>query len=255
MRSYKQAKQICWLAFLSWLTPKLIARAAANPYFDLPGYMKRGWIMQYNKYLGGIGARVHEILRSDGDRAWHDHPWKWYITIVLLGGYWEHKPIYDKSGLYRGETRTWYGPGSILLRRAKDLHRLEIPEGATATTLFITGKWVQDWGFVPNANWKVYWKDYLASEDASKPKEVDDHKVLEYLCASCKTCSGLTYLGRYDTEDEKAALKDDFLRLLADNREPFTLNLVVRGDKVGMPKWCRCKDDSVKPFGRSEANP
>ncbi len=241
MRTYSEAKKICWLWLLSRVTPWLIARAAANPYFNLPGYMNRGWIMKYNKYLFGIGARIHEILKSDSDRAYHDHPWRWYITIILLGGYLEIKPTYDKSGLYRGEKRTWYGPGSILFRRAKDLHRLEIPIGQPATTLFITGKWMQDWGFVPNPNWKIFWKDYLAAEDAITAKVSDDHQVLEYLCCSCKVCDGLTYFGKYDTEEEKAALKEDFRELLATDREPFTLNLVVRNDRVGMPAWCKCE--------------
>lgn len=182
---------IAWLAepVLRWLADRLIARAKRTPYYDLPGYMNRYWLVPYNVVIErtlppepgdyaydlpeanrepwmlyrrtdgtglvswrrpftrliqmcGIAARVHEILRSDLGRHPHNHPWS-YLTIILKGGYWEHQ--FDSSGNLVNEK--WHGPGSVLFRRANSWHKLIVPHGQIATTLFITGRKSQTWGF------------------------------------------------------------------------------------------------------------
>lgn len=140
--------------FVDWL----IARAKRTPYFHLGGYMNRWWLLPYTWWRPA--ARIHEILRSDDDRAFHDHPWP-YMTIILRGGYFEVRPTYDESGLFTGITRRWYGPGSVLFRRAKSWHRLEVPCGTIATTLFITGRMSQKWGFQTTPVPKLYHRDYV----------------------------------------------------------------------------------------------
>jgi hypothetical protein len=52
----------------------------------LGDYMRR-WIFQTP--WGTI--HLHHILRSDGDRAFHDHPWN-FTSILLSGGYTELRP-------------------------------------------------------------------------------------------------------------------------------------------------------------------
>ena len=145
----------------SWI----IARAMRTPYVHLAGYMERFWFIRIGRRGGGqsgayplVGARVHHILRSDEGRDFHDHPWP-YLTIILSGGYWEIRPEFFDGELV-GETRTWYGPGSVLLRRAGSWHRLELPAGETAWTLFCTGPKVQPWGFLVDRR-KVPWREYL----------------------------------------------------------------------------------------------
>lgn len=146
--------------FVDWL----IARAKRTPYSHLPGYMLRWWLVPYGTGPFGVSARIHEILRSDDDRHFHDHPW-WYVTIILRGGYWEVTPAIIE--LWRGHwvnigvvKREWRGPGTVLFRRAKTWHRLEIPEGQTCTTLFITGPYSNAWGFLVDGE-KVHHDDYL----------------------------------------------------------------------------------------------
>lgn len=159
----------------------LISRATRTPYWHLTGYMERFWVSPYRDTAAGNGcgpvrflkrpvvwllqrfdvaARVHHILRSDDDRAFHDHPWS-YLTVILRGGYFEVTPIYDRSGLYMGAKHEWIGAGSIRFRRAKTWHRLEIPEGSSAWTLFVTFKKQQAWGFLTKPDAKVYYRDYL----------------------------------------------------------------------------------------------
>lgn len=142
--------------------------------------MNRWWLVPYRSDVGDgtgpvtwrrpaakalqffdIAVRVHEIRRSDDVRAFHDHPWS-YLTIILKGGYWEVTPNYDASGMFKGEHRAWHGPGSILWRSAQSWHRLELSEGRTAMTLFITGRWRQQWGFLTSPASKTYYKDYEA---------------------------------------------------------------------------------------------
>ena len=146
----------------SWLWRRIVAalivRARRTPYTHLPGYMERYWLLPYAWWRPA--ARLHHILRSDNDRAFHDHPWT-YITIILRGGYWEVQPVFDASGLFQGERRTWRGPGSVLFRRARSWHRLELPEGETAWTLFITFRYRQKWGFLVEPRHKVPHDEYL----------------------------------------------------------------------------------------------
>lgn len=140
-----------------WLIDRLIKRAKRTPYSHIEGYMERYWLIPYNRI--GIAVRIHHILRSDHDRAFHDHPWR-YLTIILRGGYTEVRPRYDRSGIYLGPTRRWYGPGSVIIRSARSWHRLELLSGETTWTLFITGPKRQGWGFRPNPTTKVPWRQY-----------------------------------------------------------------------------------------------
>lgn len=153
----------------------VIRQAKKRPYVHIGGtndsdYMRRWWLVPYNRF--GISCRVHEILQSDDDRAYHDHPW-WYITVVLRGGYWEIRPKYDRSGIFVGDSCRWIGPGRVLFRRAKSWHRLEIPNGQTAFTLFICGRKAQDWGFLVNPKNKVAWWEYLPPRDPHTSKEYE----------------------------------------------------------------------------------
>ncbi len=114
-------------------------------------YMRRWWMIPRNQ---GGQVYLHEILRSDDDRALHDHPWD-STSYVLEGGYVEHLP---------GGDQVWRGPGSIVQRRAEDLHRLEIIDGNPALSLFITGPKVREWGFQCGERW-VHWREYTSPLD------------------------------------------------------------------------------------------
>ena len=132
----------------------LLNYAKKHPYFHIKDYMRRWWVIPPSKWYP-FSVRVHEILRSDNDRALHDHPWS-YMTIILEGGYWEHTAD--------GKVK-WYGPGSVLFRSYTNTHRLEVPPGTVATTLFCMGPYRQEWGFhTPEG--KIPWRQYLGEEDA-----------------------------------------------------------------------------------------
>lgn len=156
----------------------LINRAKRTPYFHLEGYMNRWWLVPYKRmektakvikqfhYRSlvdvptgtgpvafrrrpiawvlqqcSIAVRVHEILRSDEGRHPHNHPWP-YVTIILRNRYRERR--FDNRG--RCTSLKVHGPGSILFRPAGSWHMLELIDGPV-TTLFITGKKSQSWGY------------------------------------------------------------------------------------------------------------
>lgn len=124
---------------------------------DLPGYMERRWIiLPRSKQF--IQIRLHQILRSDSDRHLHDHPW-WYLTIILTTGYLEVTQAGQRV----------YRPGAILLRHANHLHRLEIPYGKTAWTLFICGPKSKEWGFMTEQGW-IKWDSYESEEEVTYHK-------------------------------------------------------------------------------------
>jgi hypothetical protein len=163
----------------------LIGHAKRTPYLHLADYMQRFWVRRHNDDKSNWAARVHNIKRSDLDRALHDHPWK-NISIVLMGGYWEvmpgiyretceaefvgalpefmalHEFIHQHGGpaASRPQMRElkrmdvyWRGPGTIVRRRADALHRLILPQGADAWSLFIMGPKVREWGFQTITGW------------------------------------------------------------------------------------------------------
>lgn len=122
---------------------------------DVP-YLLRWYLIPRNPYLN---VYLHKFLRSDEDRALHDHPW-WFVSMVLKGSYWEHREGKVKQ---RQE-------GSIAIRPASTLHRVELNADGPMPgshviaeqpcwTLIATGPKVREWGFKCPKGW-VHWKEF-----------------------------------------------------------------------------------------------
>ena len=120
-------------------------------------YLRRWWIIPRNRFFN---IYLHQILRSDDDRALHDHPW-WNVSIILKGGYWE----------ITKHAFCWRNPGSIVFRRATAAHRLrldwqmhQLPAAGghfvPCWSLFITGPKIREWGFICRDGWK-HWRDFI----------------------------------------------------------------------------------------------
>ena len=107
-----------------------------------------------------FGIRLHHILRSDADPELHDHPFS-FATLVLCGGYWE----YTVDG-----RRTRYGPGSLLIRSAEVLHRLELER--PAWTLVLRGPMRREWGFLTTIGWMPWRRFVDAKRGASRYADV-----------------------------------------------------------------------------------
>jgi len=98
---------------------------------------------------------LHHFLRSDDDRALHDHPWP-SLGVILEGFYIEHVP---RNAILRVE-------GEVVVRAPEDAHRIELlrdnnGQEIPVWTLFLVGKRIREWGFHCPKGW-VHWRDFTA---------------------------------------------------------------------------------------------
>lgn len=117
-------------------------------------YILRWYLIPQNRRFN---IYYHRILRSDDDRALHDHPWP-NMTLVLSGCYVEY---------LRDEIRFRY-EGDFVFRRATTPHRIVIPEGGYAETLFFTGPNIRQWGFWCPQGWR-HWKEFVDPNNSGLP--------------------------------------------------------------------------------------
>ncbi len=110
-------------------------------------YLRRWWLVPRNPLCN---VYLHQFLRSDDDRALHDHPWPW-ASLVLVGGYTEHTIL--AGGIH---VRREYQPGALRVHGPRFAHRIELPAGGACWTLFITGPRVRGWGFHCPAGWRPW---------------------------------------------------------------------------------------------------
>lgn len=94
-----------------------------------------------------FGIYLHEMRRSDHDRALHDHPWP-FMSFILRRGYRELTPY----GMLT------HKPGRVLFRPATWQHAVVI-DGKPAWTLIFVGRRSRRWGFWPEGKW-CWWRKY-----------------------------------------------------------------------------------------------
>lgn len=123
-------------------------------------YLRRWWVIPRNRFFN---VYVHHFLRSDDDRALHDHPWI-NLSVLLEGRYIEHLP----EGVAR-----YREAGDMVLRLPSAAHRVELCDGALTSrpmpvwTLFITGPRVRQWGFLCPQGWR-HWKAFTAGANGER---------------------------------------------------------------------------------------
>lgn len=144
--------------------PDVVIGEADNP------YLLRWWIIPRNRFFN---IYLHKFLRSDDDRALHDHPWLWNISILLKGNYREYTFLSQGYTFLKSTSRFAGSLSGFRFRWGKAPHRVklitaidfdhymtEIP----VWTLFITGPVVRDWGFYCPKGWRVWWDFTKATE-------------------------------------------------------------------------------------------
>lgn len=134
-----------WLR--KWLTgtPHFVIGGEDNP------YLLRWFVIPRNSF---VNCYLHKFLRSDDDRALHDHPWP-FLSWVLRGEYIEHTQT--KTAL---RTR-W----SLAYRPAATAHRVQLLRNERTGreqpvwTLIVTGRNGRPWGFYCPRGW-VHWEKF-----------------------------------------------------------------------------------------------
>lgn len=120
-------------------------------------YLRRWHIIPRNRWFN---IYLHHFVGSDDERATHDHPWP--SVSIKLAGYLDEiwtEPLNGGLRLAHRRTIEWLWP---YYRSPEFSHRLIVPEGETAWTLFITGPRVRSWGFHCAKGWR-HWRDYEAN--------------------------------------------------------------------------------------------
>jgi hypothetical protein len=103
-------------------------------------YLKRLRIIQ----TPWFGVYLHWINEPDADRDLHDHPWTWFTSTVLRGGYIESvSACTDRPS--RRWTNAW--PRWSTHCMTQDMcHRIEAVAPGTVTLIFV-GRRRSSWGF------------------------------------------------------------------------------------------------------------
>ena len=120
---------------------------------------------------------LHKWLRSDDDRALHDHSGD-SISIILTRGYWDvieewcdgtpdDYPVseqwhYRGDGEWSRELTVWRYPLIPVFRKAEAPHRVILPTSAPVWSLWFRWPPRREWGFHCPKGWK-HWRDYLNS--------------------------------------------------------------------------------------------
>lgn len=126
--------------------PDFIIGEADNP------YLRRWFVIPRNRFFN---IYLHHFLRSDDDRAVHDHPWA-FGSWLMQGSYMETTEI-------EGRRQSSHVPeGSFRFRRSTFAHIIELHEGPV-WTLFLTGPRQREWGFHCPKGWR-HWRDFTAPE-------------------------------------------------------------------------------------------
>lgn len=150
--------------FTKWLLNTVVTRTLCNREADqvIGGaerpYMFRWFVIPRNRWFN---IYFHHFVRSDEDRALHDHPWI-NFSYLLEGEYVEH--TIAKGGV---NMRQRFVAGDFKFRFATYAHRIELTDGP-CWTLFVTGPKFRKWGFhCPNG-----WRRWEMFTKAGRPGEI-----------------------------------------------------------------------------------
>lgn len=162
-------------AILRWARarqPDFIIGGAERP------YLRRHWLLPRNRFLN---IYVHEFLRSDDDRALHDHPWLFNASWLIDGCYVEHTiaegGVQHRTQRVGGDWKFRWGPAPhrVEIQTMADLLEDGGIEGAQVWpwnaeplpcwTVFITGPVVRTWGFHCPRRW-VPWQEFTDARDS-----------------------------------------------------------------------------------------
>ncbi len=120
-------------------------------------YMLRWHLWPRNRWCNGY---LHVMLRSDEDRACHDHPWR-SVSLLLRG------PLYEVVRAEDGaETVRLHQTGALVYRSATFAHRLVVLPGQPTMTIFLTGRRVRSWGFWCPKGWR-HWREFVSPSDSN----------------------------------------------------------------------------------------
>jgi hypothetical protein len=152
MTKAMEAAARIWCEALARTLPVQHISPNGTPYLDR--YFAAGWTPPAHRRTGtdrrepgrdtGPAIFLHHFVASDPDDHVHSHPWGWSASLILAGGYREHRCVADGSAIVRE-----YKPGDINVLEANDRHRVDLLE-ADCWSVFLAGNFQQAWTFAPS---------------------------------------------------------------------------------------------------------
>lgn len=151
--------------------PDIIIGEEDNP------YLLRWYIIPRNRFFN---IYLHKFCRSDDDRALHDHPWLFNMSVLIEGIYHEHLPgdkiVRRMAGRLSGFKFRWgKAPHRVALLKVVGMYKaffdpakgfpqdaITHQEEEPVWTIFITGPRVREWGFYCPKGWR-HWKVFTAN--------------------------------------------------------------------------------------------
>lgn len=149
-----------------YLGPKREAIHASVLKHGLPSWLAALAMKAHRPFL-------HYFFRGDDDRAFHNHPFARSRSVILSGGYFDHRWDFTRQ---RVNTR-FVGPGQLNTIRRGDYHKVELLPSKNCWTLFFAGERVQksdgtDWEFYdPETNTYTPWGEWTSK--AARKKDND----------------------------------------------------------------------------------
>ena len=147
----------------SLLSCKVIVNCDREP------YLHRWYLIRTTRFA----VFIHKFIRSDEDRALHDHPWNFFV-IPIWRGYIEHSDKACDCGICKNnpgrakdfprlpvQRRVWPIISSRY-RTGTYRHRVELIKDKPAWSIFIRFKEQRDWGFWPKEGfiqWNKWWQE------------------------------------------------------------------------------------------------
>lgn len=113
---------------------------------------------------------VHRIHRSDSAEFLHNHPWRWALSVVLVGGYREYRVRGDGVAVECRDRRRF----TINFIRAGQFHRIELIDAET-WTFVIRGRRFREWAYrSASGGDTILWRGYL---DATRSKSDGEAQI------------------------------------------------------------------------------
>jgi hypothetical protein len=136
------------------LAETLPRRELANEHGSiyLVRYRLHGWMPDAQERTP-CSVYLHNILRADSDDAPHTHPWEWFQSTILHGGYTEERGANAiQVGYAEGDTNSFDS--------VREYHRIVGVQPDT-WTLVVVGPKAASWGFMVPGRGLVPWRDRL----------------------------------------------------------------------------------------------
>ena len=121
-------------------SPDFVVGSESDP------YLRRWNILPRNRWCG---LYLHNFLRSDDERAMHDHQYD-NVSVLLWGRYQE---VTTRGTFLRSPFRP-------VFRRAETPHRVVLVEDRPVWSLFFMGPRRREWGFHCPAGWR-HWTKFV----------------------------------------------------------------------------------------------